>query len=71
MSEWQDIATAPKDQNVIIARRSGRVCIAKYDRQEFHRHPSPYWRDNGPFGVKRMQEDAPTHWMEIPDPPKP
>lgn len=66
---WQDIATAPKDRQVLIYRKSGRICVAKYNRQEYHSRPNPYWDDYGVWGVIDMRGDSPTHWMPLPPAP--
>lgn len=68
-SPWNPIATAPKDDFILIARESGRICIAKYDNQSCHQKPNPFWNDYGCYGVNRMRDDAPTHWMSLPELP--
>lgn len=68
-AEWQDIATAPKDEEIIIHRKSGRICVAWFDKQEYHKQPRPYWRDASHFGKEQMREDWPSHWRALPTAP--
>jgi hypothetical protein len=67
MSEWQPIETAPKDETAVLAyqRLTSQLwviapmywCGSTWLLVQFH-------SDNYEHGMQ------PTHWMEIPEPPK-
>lgn len=62
MSEWKNIATAPKDGTSFIAWEKGyAVSISSWDK--FH--------DGGAGGFRNSHHGhRPTHWMPLPQPPK-
>ena len=62
MSEWQPIASAPKDGRAILLwwpYWSHTPIAAKF----LHGH---WYSEN----VLSQEGDGPTHWMKLPDPPK-
>lgn len=73
---WQPIETAPKDGTAILLcdEESG-----KWDNQQWSScvvgwwdtDDEPEWRDNGDMGCNGQCEYEPTHWMPLPEPPKP
>lgn len=69
---WQDISTAPKDGSDFIGvDGGGRICIYRYEKQEFHKRPKPYFlsRSGGYDSVTWDRDHQPTHWMPLPNPP--
>ena len=65
MSEWQPIDTAPKDQTCLVSTPGGAVWWATFRL----RGTRTGWRWEAPgLGALRWQ---PTHWMPLPEPPKP
>jgi hypothetical protein len=57
--DWQPIETAPKDDETWVLAFNGdeyAVCI----------WTGEYWSDN-----EYMMRPQPTHWMPLPEPPKP
>jgi hypothetical protein len=65
--QWQDIATAPKDDLIDIWLKDGvRWCDCYYDRI------CSEWRTSRPSGhLVRINESHVTHWMPLPTPPEP
>ncbi len=62
MSQWQPIATAPKDCRAIIGLTwSGDVQPVWWDRT----HDNWRWQDGYHGGLAPRL----THWMPLPDPP--
>lgn len=59
MSEWQPIATAPKDETRGLLAREG-----------VHAMHTAFWR-NGVWMCGGMSQyfNGPTHWQPLPDPP--
>lgn len=80
MSEWQDIATAPKDGTpILIWQPSGHSFgyrgryqpewngpVRWYDDA---RWAIGYWRPWGGWGNRNSSEVVPTHWQPLPAPP--
>lgn len=69
MSDWQPIATAPKDDGtsvlIVYAVQDGvRVTVAKYVRYDGYHGPQEGWYCDVGFV-------PPTHWMPLPAPPEP
>lgn len=58
MSEWQDISTAPKGEDVLVYRPKMRP-----RDQIAVRRPADW------CGPKCCPEAEPTHWMPLPAPP--
>jgi hypothetical protein len=77
MSDWQDIATAPKDGSAILIFQSQKPSFATaMDGQKFDdpRYAIGYWRvwEDGAkwmWGNRNCGEVSPTHWMPLPSPP--
>lgn len=74
MSEWQDIKTAPESTPILAfvpkAHRGLDSCevvvVVRLDGE------LTYWTNGGPNAGDDMHFDQPpTHWMPLPDPPKP
>ena len=61
VSEWQPIETAPKDGRAVLVLDTGAILISQWVDDE----DGIGWWDNG------LMEPPPTHWMPLPDPPKP
>jgi hypothetical protein len=72
MSEWQSIETAPKDRKILILGKD-YVSVGKWDSNEFAKNPKPHFKsERGYLHGKRWELDnQPTHWMPLPEPPKP
>jgi hypothetical protein len=77
MMEWQDISTAPKDGSIVLLFRPtapdwGRVTPGKWEIQEYHKKPQPFWeiwfKIGGTFESRAW---PPTHWTPLPAPPTP
>ncbi len=76
---WQPIDTAPKDGTVVILYVPGTdssVRLGWYVQEETVRHGKVirsvdewYWRDGFFSGIFGQKDDAPTHWMPLPEPP--
>lgn len=74
---WQPIETAPKDREILVLNSKG-VGVAKWVEEPY----TPIYRPSGFQGVVcgweawyggqeyDMVIDNPTHWMEMPEPPK-
>lgn len=59
--EWQPIYTAPKDGTRILVHGNYGFAIANWAGDNY-----PHWVDcDG-----RMEDEACTHWMPLPEPPK-
>ena len=75
MSEWQPIETAPKDKRILLYRPTApewwMVMGGRYDSDKYAKNPKPYWStDNWSLGKMEQRQNAPTHWMPLPEPPK-
>lgn len=73
---WQPIETAPKDKRILLFRPTAngwwRIMGGKYDSNEYARNPKPYWSaDNWSIGMRDQCQNTPTHWMPLPEEPKP
>lgn len=62
MSEWQPIETVPKDEDVIVYGPKIGIIVAALDLG----FPFPWFTLDGPS----YAQDAFTHWMPLPEPPK-
>lgn len=69
MSDWMDIESAPRNgSEMLLAWPKGRVTIGRFDRQEYHKKPQPFF--TGHFMGKIWErENQPRFWMPIPPPP--
>ena len=79
MSEWRDIATAPKDGSWFLAfEADGEIPYLCYWEKDLY---APNGGRGGPSGWfaqnwmdrwgDRPQAEQPTHWMPLPAPPSP
>lgn len=70
---WQPIETAPRDgTDVLLWCPRGGVTVGRWDEQEYHRRPVPYWRTQHWFErVSMDRSDQPTHWATLPTAPAP
>lgn len=64
MSKWQPIATAPKEELVLLACVNWPHSIAR--GEPCPRKVGSYW--NGRWEIFGASWE-PTHWMELPEPP--
>ena len=74
MSDYQPIATAPKDREILAwwPIQDGHWCTTRWDDEEFCSKPKPHWR---PYGLAWCQKTTirrcqPTHWREKLPPPE-
>jgi hypothetical protein len=67
MSEWQPIETAPKDGQPILVWRDSGVHIMRW---RIRRDDGNGFWDEWHVGVRHLKIQ-PTHWMPLPEPPKP
>jgi len=69
--EWQPIATAPKDADVLLYCPRRGVVRGKWDDCRYARNPKPYWSHDREriFGTRETRDDQPTHWMPLPEAP--
>lgn len=66
MSEWRDISTAPKDEEVLLFESvNGDFATWWVGRWYWPDHDEPYWTDT--FDLKRAGN--PSHWQPLPAPP--
>lgn len=56
MTTWQDIATAPRDVEILVFER-GTFMLAEND--------DGYW-----YETTEYRAITPTHWQPLPEPPK-
>ena len=75
MSEWQPIKTAPRDRTRVLVTWSGTYACSHHVRVACFDFPEPHskkraWCGDGEqtFGNQLIR---PTHWMPLPEPPKP
>lgn len=72
---WKPIHTAPKDRRILLYRPTARdwakVAIGAYNDQRHRKNPNPYWEmETSEGGVFDAREWWPTHWMDLPEPPR-
>ena len=76
MSDWQPIETAPEKTDLLVLRRDGAMHVAQVSG-----YNNKYGILNADFGNASCQfffpidenyqaDDAPTHWMPLPEPPE-
>jgi hypothetical protein len=73
MSEWQDISTAPKDENTpVILSVRGMVVCAYWNLSAIVRGPTRHAGQVGCFydPVSGAAYPDATHWIPLPEPPK-
>lgn len=84
MTEWQPIETAPKDGTEIVLCRGDRVSCGRWFDAVYPKEPIIV--DGEYYGMEETgevidacwmsidggfsEEDPPTHWMPLPEPPK-
>jgi len=73
LNEWKDMADAPKDgTRILVASPFGGHALARWNIDEYSKHPKPYWQITGPWGTREMRLSPPTAWIPLPKlPPKP
>jgi hypothetical protein len=67
MSEWQQIETAPKDGTAFLA-----YWLRRYPDGTRYEAITPYvvaFYERGRFWPYYLEDDQPTHWMPLPEPP--
>jgi len=74
--KWQPIETVPDEYKItewnqprILAVFNGKVQIASWDDERYHKKPRPFWRYDW-NNVGSQREIQPTHWTPLPEPPK-
>ncbi len=62
-----DMEAAPRDRRILVLRPDGDIGIAKWDLNQYHNKPSPYWADERQrwLGVKWCRENPPIAWTEL------
>ena len=73
MAEWQPIATAPKDRQIILyCKRFGIQAPGKWNPDKYAKNPRSYWVSSAEsiWGVRMMRLNQPTHWMLSPKDPE-
>ena len=68
--EWMPIASAPLDKKILGFRKHRGVCLIKWDCEEFTKLKRGFWNSYDIWGKTHDREDAPTHWMPLPEEPK-
>lgn len=73
MTDWQPIETAPQDGTPILAT-SGQIMpeIWRWESDMYATRPNPSWLPmDRIMGKAWARAHQPTHWMPLPEPPKP
>lgn len=74
-TQWQPMSTAPVDRRILLKRprwhggpaATNHVGIGRYELQQFHKTPRPYWTDDQAFySVAENRKSTPIGWREIP-----
>lgn len=66
-SEWRSIETAPKDGTRVLL-----WIVSESPYHEDHAMPGVgHWTEWNGGGWVRWHRGTPTHWMPLPEPPKP
>jgi hypothetical protein len=73
MTEWQPIATAPKDGTVILVTNGWNIACARWDDDSW-----PYAANNARWSISDWHNDPihlrggymSTHWMPLPSLPE-
>lgn len=73
MTDWKPIETAPKDKAILVCCDSGAVFAVRWgpladDEWVILGGSDMDYRDQQ---GRLMRKRVPTHWMPLPDPPKP
>ena len=74
--EWRPIATAPKDQRVLLCFEEQlftnvySVC-GKWDSDKYSKKPQPHWTNDlkNLLGVPRTRIQQPAWWAPLSNPP--
>lgn len=75
--EWQPIETAPDDQELLVMRRDGVMHVARvsgFGARKYGTLNADFGNAHCSFffpvgGNYDEDDDAPTHWMLLPEPP--
>ena len=68
---WHAMDVAPTDgSKILVWTHRKQVEIARWDSDRYARHPQPYWRTSGPWGVREMRLYPPLAWMPLPTAPR-
>jgi hypothetical protein len=71
MSEWQPISTAPKDGQTIVLFGEGLVTVGGWvSAADQGAEPSEEYSIAADWWSLDLRNNAPTHWMPLPDPPQ-
>lgn len=72
MSEWQPIATAPRDGTRVLLCWNGHVVCGHWDYDRYAAQPRPYWHTDyeSIYGRRMTRNTPPTHWQPLPEPPE-
>lgn len=64
--EWQDISTAPKDEDVLVFAEDvyAKIGTARFNAYTYK--AGGWWRWDQEYLIREIK---PTHWMPLPDPP--
>jgi hypothetical protein len=65
-SQWQPIATAPKDATAILITDGETCAVAFWSDIAAQCNGGMGWRDFGDLGWGGMYDKEPTHWMPLP-----
>lgn len=66
-TDWKPITEAPKDgTKILVWTHRQQVEIAYWYDDRYSKHPQPYWKTIGPWGVREMREHPPLEWTPIP-----
>ena len=68
-SDWQDIATAPKDGTRVLLSRPDGIVIGFWNSERFAQKPKPFWARDIFFSKTLERNNQPSHWMPLPEPP--
>lgn len=77
-NSWQPIETAPKDGTNILLYENGIICVCSYVKPHLLSDDAKYWTPMAgglqlyDFNGDIVEEfESPTHWMPLPEPPRP
>lgn len=74
---WQPISTAPKEKEIILWFPKKQLAITgsyQFQNDGTWEEPCPsywWWYTTDDISVVYEPDDFPTHWMELPECPKP
>lgn len=71
-SRWRSMDSVPRDGTRVLVVRKDRVAVARWNSQQYHKRPRPYWEDDRSWrGVFSDRAEEPTAWQPLPSPPTP